>query len=73
MHAIATGRFTASTAYFILSDEQVSGDIWGEAAPVTGTAVATVNGQVYTDGFGVYQLVGGTGGSSYVPPNFLYH
>lgn len=70
---IANTALTANTAYFVMSDEQVSGDVWAQAAPVTGTAAATIDGQVYTDGGGLYTLVGSTANNAYVPPNFLYH
>lgn len=70
--SIANTTLNASTSYFVMSDEQISGDIWAQAAPVTGTAIATVDGQVYTDGGGLYTLVGATSNNAYVPPNFLY-
>ena len=62
----------ANTTYYLVSQETAGGDQWYNFGPVTGTAVANVNGPVYTDGANNYNAVGGLPGQSYVPVSFLY-
>ena len=61
-----------NTTYYLVSQEMASGDQWYNFGPVTGTAVANVNGPAYTDSANNYVPVGGLPGESYVPVSFLY-
>jgi hypothetical protein len=71
--AITPQTLSASTSYYIMSQEVNAGDQFADTAGVTpGSSDATIAGSVYADNFNVFQ-VAVTGNNCYVPVNFKYH
>jgi len=61
---------SANTAYYLVSEETLSGDKWYEHGTLSSTSAAAVNSSVYFYG-GSWISVDGPN-TSYGPPNFLY-
>jgi hypothetical protein len=70
VYASASAALTASTAYYLASQEIAGGDRWYDQGPVSTTGVAAINSSAYSSGASWIPI--GSANTSYGPPNFQY-